>query len=69
MKNQYQIRLYQFTDGTYLSLEQSDNSVITIEAFTRQDAIELAKEREQEDSEIPFLERVGVTKISETVSL
>ena len=63
MKNKYIVNWYRFTDGTYLSLEEYDRRQITIEAHTLEDAIELAKEREQEDSEIPFLERVSVSLI------
>lgn len=56
-------RWFRNTSGRYLTLEESDRSVTMIAAPDKETAIEMAKEREQEDSSIPFLDRVSVWKV------
>ena len=59
----YIARWFQDHSGRYLSLEESDKSVILIKAVDKETAILSAMEKEQEDSEIPFSDRVLVTEI------
>lgn len=59
----YIARWFQDVDGRYLSLEESDKSVILIKAHDKLSATITASEKEQEDAEIPFNDRVLVTEI------
>jgi len=55
---------FQRPDGSYLSYEEHSKSKKTYMAPTLEDAIEIAKEFENVDSEIPFEDRVLVLEIT-----
>lgn len=61
MKN-FTAQWFQYPSGVYLDLDNSFNSVKKIQANSLEDAIEIAKEFETEDSELPFTDRVLVTE-------
>ena len=56
-------RWFRSTSGRYLSSKESDNSVMMIEAEDLESAIEIAKEKESEDSSIIFTDRVLVSLV------
>lgn len=61
MKKQiYKAQWFQYSNGTYLGLDASFNSIAKCEADSLEDAIELFKEREDADSELYFEDRVSV---------
>lgn len=49
--------------GEYLSADDSFNNIVTVKSIDIDSAVELFKEREGIDSEIPFLDRVNVWEI------
>lgn len=59
----YIARWFQDVNGRYLSIDESDKSITLIKAVDKETAILSASEKEQEDSEIPFNDRVLVTEI------
>lgn len=60
IKQTYKCQWFQYSNGRYLKCDESFNSIAKCEANDIETAIEIFKEKENSDSEIPFLDRVNV---------